>query len=175
MVGRKLLLTSIGILVCGALALLPAAAGGAIVASANGGYQWTIEEDDVFGVKVVNRSLTVNARRHEDGSVAGVFQYHQLFLENFFHVTLSVTCFEVYDGNRAKVGGVIEVSNDPRLPPGAFGWFQAIDNGQGAGADPDQSTLVGFGSEEENESFCNSPAGPNFGPWDVTGNLQVSG
>ena len=175
MLAMKPVLASIVILGCGALSLLPAAADGPIMATANGGYQWTIAADDVFGVEVVNRSLTVNARQHADGSVAGVFQYHQLFLDNFIHVTLSVTCFEVYDGNRAKVGGVIEVSNDPRVPPGVFGWFQAIDNGEGAGSDPDQSTLVGFGTEEQNEAFCNSPAGPNFGPWDVTGNLQVSG
>ena len=65
------------------------------------------------------------------------------------------------------------MSNDPDLPPGLFLWFQAIDNGEGAGADPDRSTFVGIGDEQENEDFCNSDEGPRFGPFDVTGNLEV--
>ena len=79
----------------------------------------------------------------------------------------------VYDGNRAKIGGVIRNSNDPTLPPGAFVWFQIFDSGEGAGASPDQSSLIGFGSEAANEAFCNSPNLPRFGPWDVQGNVQV--
>lgn len=165
---------AMSILLACAVALPDARAqGGDVVASANGGYHWTIEEDDIFGIEVVNRKLTVNARKLADGSSAGVFTYHQLAFGEAFKFVFSVTCFEVYDGNRAKVGGVVEVSNDPTLPVGVFGWFQAIDNGEG-GAEPDRSTLIGFGSEAENEAFCNSPNPPNFGPWDVIGNLQVS-
>ena len=55
----------------------------------------------------------------------------------------------------------------------SFAWFQAFDNGEGVGASPDQSSLVGFGDEEANEAFCNSPRLPRFGPWDVQGNVQV--
>jgi hypothetical protein len=79
----------------------------------------------------------------------------------------------VYDGNRAKIGGVITVSNDPTLPPGGFAWFQVFDNGEGANAPPDRSSLIGFGNEAANEAFCNSPNLPRFGPWDVEGNVQV--
>ena len=148
--------------------------GGTVVASATGGYHWTIDEDDIFGIEVLNRKLTVNARKYADSSVGGVFTYHQVAFGEAFKFVVSVTCFEVYDGNRAKVGGVVEVSNDPTLPVGVFAWFQAIDHGEGAGAPPDESTLVGFGDEQENEDFCNSPDPPRFGPWDVIGNLQVS-
>ena len=43
----------------------------------------------------------------------------------------------------------------------------------GAGAVPDQSSLVGFGDEAETEAFCASPNLPRFGPWDIQGNIQV--
>ena len=145
---------------------------GVVTARANGGYHWTIAEDDIFGVEVGN-TLTVNARKFADGSVRGVFEYDQVVFGESFRFNVSVTCFSVYDGNRAKVGGVVEVSNDPTLPAGVFAWFQALDNGQGMAGSADESTLVGFGSEEENEAFCNSAATPRFGPWEVVGNLQV--
>jgi len=51
----------------------------------------------------------------------------------------------VYDGNRAKIGGLVKVSSDPTLPAGVFAWFSVFDNGEGANAPPDRSTLVGFG------------------------------
>lgn len=174
MVSTRTIMMSIALLALGAPSIAPVAAD-APVATASGGYHWTIEEDDIFGVEVVNRALTVNARRYADGSVGGVFQYQQVAFGEAFRFVLSVTCFNVYDGNRAKVGGVVEVSNDPTLPVGVFGWFQAIDGGEGEGADPDRSTLLGFGTEGENEAFCDSPDTPRFGPWDVTGNLQVGG
>lgn len=156
------------------LGCLTAAAGeGAATERANGGYHWTIAEDDIFGVEVGN-TITVNARKLADGSVRGVFEYDQVVFGESFRFNVSVTCLSVHDGNRARVGGVVEVSNDPTLRPGVFAWFQAIDNGEDSGGSADESTLVGFGSEEENEAFCNSSAAPRFGPWEVTGHLQVS-
>ena len=129
-------------------------------------------EDDIFGIEVGNR-ITVNARKLADGTVSGVFTYDQQVLGDSFHFVVRVTCMNVLDGNRAKIGGVVEVSNDETLPPGVFAWFQAIDNGEGAASSPDRSTLVGFGDQAANEAFCNAPDPPRFGPWDVTGNLQV--
>ena len=84
----------------------------------------------------------------------------------------TVTCMNVY-GNRAKIGGVITKSTDPTISEGTFGWFQVFDNGEGAGAPPDQSSLMGFGDEGANERFCDSPNLPRFGPWDIQGNIQV--
>ena len=80
----------------------------------------------------------------------------------------------VYDGNRAKIGGIVEQSTDPDNPPGTYAWFQVFDNGEGANAPPDQSSLVGFGDEAANEAFCNSPNLSRFGPWDVSGNVQMT-
>jgi hypothetical protein len=146
-----------------------------VVASATGGAHWTIQLPNVFGAVVENRTLAFNARKYANGSVSGRFEYHQLFEGGTFKFNVAVTCMNVYDGNRAKIGGVIEVSSDPTLPPGGFAWFQVFDNGEGAGAPPDQSSLVGFGTEAANEAFCNSPNLPRFGPWDVDGNVQVRG
>jgi hypothetical protein len=146
--------------------------GGQPVSSANGGVHWTIPPD-VFGVEVGNQPLAFNARRYADGSVAGQFVYHQVAEGESFNFNVDVTCMNVYDGNRAKIGGEIKNSNDPTIPPGTFAWFQVIDNGEGAGDPPDRSSLVGFGDEAANEAFCNSPALPRFGPWDVEGNVQV--
>lgn len=150
-----------------------ATAGPALVASASGGVHWTIALPNVFGIEVGNQPLSFNAKKYADGTVSGQFEYHQTGLGESFNFHVEVTCLNVYDGNRAKIGGVIRVSNDPTLPPGVFAWFQVFDNGEGANAPPDQSGLVGFGNEAANEAFCNSPNLPRFGPWDVEGNVQV--
>ena len=154
---------------------LATATGAAPVASANGGVHWTIPLPNMFGVEVVNQPLAFSARKYADGTVSGEFEYHQIAGGDAFRFHVDVTCMNVYNGNRAKIGGVITVSSDPTLPPGGFAWFQIFDNGEGADAPPDQSSLVGFGSEAANEAFCNSPNLPRFGPWDVKGNAQVQG
>ncbi|MGH3104293.1 MAG: hypothetical protein ACRDN6_09390 [Gaiellaceae bacterium] len=157
------------------LLAVPAAPAGAPVVSANGGVHWTIPLPNPFGVEVLNRTLAFNARKDADGTVSGHFEYHQIEVSTgaTFKFNVDVTCMNVYDGNRAKIGGVIEVSNDPTLPPGVYAWFQVFDNGEGADAPPDRSSLIGFGDEAANEAFCNSPNLPRFGPWDVQGNVQV--
>ena len=164
--------------IAGMLALPVASAGGsggAIAASANGSSHWTIPLPNQFGVVVENRTLSFNARKYEDGSVSGQFEYHQVADGEAFKFNVDVTCLNVHDGYRAKLGGVITVSSDPTLPPGVFAWFQALDYGEGANAPPDRSSLIGFGNEAANEAFCNSPNLPRFGPWDVQGNIQVRG
>lgn len=152
----------------------PTAAGsqGDVVASATGGIHWTIPAPNAFGGEVVSQPLAFNARRYADGSAAGEFVYHQTFAGETVAFNVDVTCMNVY-GNRAKIGGVVTKSTDPTVAVGDYGWFQVFDNGEGANAPPDQSSLVGFGDEAANEAFCNSPNLPRFGPWDVDGNVQV--
>jgi hypothetical protein len=129
------------------LVAIPVAAaaqsGTAIVASANGGVHWIIPLPNPFGVEVVNQPLAFNARKYADGSVSGQFEYHQLVLGEAFDFNVDVTCINIYDGNRAKIGGVVTQSSDPTEPPGVFAWFQVFDNGEGANAPPDRSSLVG--------------------------------
>jgi hypothetical protein len=151
------------------------AATGGPVAFASGGLHWTIPLPNAFGVEVINQPLAFNARKYADGSVGGQFEYHQLVEGTSFNFNVDVTCMNVYDGNRAKIGGVVEQSNDPTVPAGTFAWFQIFDNGEGQNASPDQSSLIGFGTEAANEAFCNSPNLPRFGPWDVQGNVEVRG
>jgi hypothetical protein len=151
-----------------------AAGSGSAVASANGSH-WTIPLPNQFGVVVENRTLSFDARKYEDGSVTGQFEYHQVVEGEAFKFNVDVTCMNVYDGNRAKLGGVIRVSSDPTLPAGVFAWFSVFDNGEGVNALPDRSSLIGFGTEAANEAFCNSANLPRFGPWDVQGNVQVRG
>ncbi|HUP21302.1 MAG TPA: hypothetical protein VM778_15295 [Gemmatimonadota bacterium] len=164
-----------------------ALSGGPVIESASGGYHFTTDPR-FFGVPVDNR-LTFSAQRHADGSLSGRFNYEQGVLGERFIFRGRVTCFEIYDtpvlqdwpdipamtGNRAKWGGVVEFSNDPTLPAGVFTWFQSIDNGEGANAPPDLSTISGFGDEAANEAFCNvaTVPNPNFGPHPVEGNIQV--
>jgi hypothetical protein len=149
------------------------AAPGGPVASASGGIHWTIPLPNAFGVEVVNQPLAFNARKYADGSVSGRFEYHQIVEGTSFDFNVDVTCMNVYDGNRAKIGGVVKSSSDPTIAPGTFAWFQVFDNGEAQQATPDQSSLVGFGDEAANEAFCNSPNLPRFGPWDVQGNVRV--
>jgi hypothetical protein len=108
-----------------------------------------------------------------DGSVSGHFEYIQKAGGGMFKFGVDVTCMNVYAGNRAKIGGIVTQSSDPTIAVGMYGWFQVFDNGEGANAAADQSSLVGFGGEAANEAFCNSPNLPRFGPWDVQGNVQV--
>jgi hypothetical protein len=170
---RQLLaiVTVVGMLV------VPATAAGdsGVVASAQGGVHWTIPLPNAFGVEVGNQPLAFNAKKYADGTVKGQFEYHQVVEGQSFNFHVDVTCLNVYDGKRAKIGGEIRASNDPTLPPGTFAWFQVFDNGEGANAPPDRSSLIGFGNEAANEAFCASPNLPRFGPWDVLGNVQVEG
>ena len=155
------------------LVVASAPAQGGVVESAEGSAHWTIPLPNPFDIEVRNRTLSFNAKRFSDGTVSGHFEYHQVAEGESFDFNVRVTCMHIYDGHRAKIGGVVEVSNDPTIPPGTFAWFQVFDNGEGAGAPPDQSSLVGFGDEAANEAFCNSPNLPRFGPWDIQGNIQV--
>ena len=146
-------------------------AAGIAIASASGGANWTLE---VFGF-TIPQVLGFRAQKYADGSVTGHIEYHQVFEGERLRFNATVTCMNVYDGNRVKYGGEVLLSNDPTVPPGTFIWFQSIDNGEGAGAPADQSTGSGFGTEEENEAFCDSPAPPNpIFLADVDGDIQVS-
>lgn len=161
--------------------------GSPVVESASGGYHFTTEPH-FFGVPVENR-LTFTAERHADGSLSGRYNYEQGVEGERFIFRGSVTCFVIHDtpvlldwpnipattANRAKWGGLIEYSNDPTLPAGGFIWFNSIDNGEGAGAPPDLSSISGFGNEAANEAFCASvnPPNPTFGPHPIAGNIEV--
>jgi hypothetical protein len=138
---------------------------------AAGGATWTIPLPNAFGLEIGN-VLAFAASTSADGALHGHFVYQQTADGATFRFTGRVTCFGIYDGYRAKIGGIVTSSNDPTLPVGTYGWFQVFDNG---GTRPDQSSLMGFGDEAANEAFCASSRLPRFGPWDVTGRFIVGG
>jgi hypothetical protein len=149
------------------------AAGGdnAVVGTTKGDVEWTIPPE-VFGAEVGN-DLEFKARKRANGSASGWIHYVQTFEGESFEFEIAVTCLEFYDGNRAKLGGVITASDDPTVPVGRYGWFQAFDLGNAGEGPADRSSLLGFGDEAANEAFCNSPNLPRFGPWDVAGQIKV--
>jgi hypothetical protein len=132
----------------------------------------------VFGTStdVVGQFLFV-ALRVGTGEVRGLYRVSESLEGSTFHYSGHLTCAGLYDfngitGNRAKVGGVIDATDDPSVAAGSFIWWQAIDNR--TLHRPDQSTFPGFGDEAANEAFCNSSTPPKFGPFDVVrGNILV--
>ena len=134
-----------------------AAANGPAVSSASGGGRMVLE---VFGF-TIPQVLGFAARRHADGSASGHINYRQTFEGETFHFVATVTCMAIYDGNRVKYGGVLTRSTDPTVPVGDYMWFQSIDNGEGGGSPADVSTGSGFGTEAENQAFCDSPDEPD--------------
>jgi hypothetical protein len=132
----------------------------------------------VFGTTtdIVARFLFV-AVRGVSGRVHGLYRVTEAADGSTFHYSGRLTCVGTYDfngrtGNRAKVGGRIDATDDSSIAVGSFIWWQAIDN-RGLHR-PDQSTLAGFGDEAANEAFCASSNPPRFGPFDVVrGNILV--
>jgi len=155
------------------LAVPAIATGGAPVASANGSAHWTIPLPNPFGVVVENRTLSFNARELVDGSATGRFEYHQVVEGDAFSFNVDVTCMNVYGGNRAKIGGVIVVSNDPTLPPGTFAGSRSSTTARARRRRPTGRASSASATRPRTKRFCNSPALPRFGPWDVQGNIQV--
>ena len=125
----------------------------------------------VFGTQtdVIGKYAFVVAKDSR-GNMRGVYRFSESVDGVTTHYAGPLTCAEVYDfngltGNRAKIGGRVDSSDDPSIPVGTFIWWQAIDN-SGLGR-ADQSTLTGFGDEAANEAFCASANPPRFGPFDV--------
>jgi hypothetical protein len=114
-------------------------------------------------VEVQNRTLAFNARRYEDGSASGQFEYQQLAGGEVFKFNVDVTCMALYDGNRAKIGGVVKQSNDPTVLVGSFAWFVVFDNGEGANAPPDQSSSSAWRRGRQRAS-ATAPDCLRFGP-----------
>ena len=134
---------------------------------------------DIFGTStpVVGRYAFAVASSH--GRVLGQYRFSESVDGVTTHYSGKLTCVGLYDfngltSNRAKIGGQVDVSDDPDIPVGTFIWWQAIDNRLLHRAD--QSTLTGFGDEAANEAFCASANPPRFGPFDVErGDIFVVG
>jgi hypothetical protein len=144
------------------------------------GGEYTVEAGpEVFGTTttVIGR-MHYRARADANGKATGRFRFSEAVDGTTTHYAGAVTCVGVYDfdgraRNRAKIGALIESSDDPSFPPGTFIWWQAIDDGDGHAVD--KSTFTGFGDQAANEAFCASPGPPRFGPFPVRGEIEVDG
>ena len=155
-----------------------AAAGQNVVVSASGGARWDLGGLDLDGdgdEDPVTNVLAFNAVRNADGSVHGQIEYQQSGLGETFRFHGTVTCIEVYEGNRGRFGGPITRSDDPTVPVGRFMWFTVVDNGAGSSSTPDRSSIFGLGDDAANERFCANPSPPNarFSADIESGNIRV--
>ena len=172
---------ALGLMLIGALSAGPALGAGPVVASATGGGGYLIGDLQV--------SFSFNAIGRADGSATGRF-FHSVELGGqLIEFTGRVTCVTMdAENGRAWIGGVVTANNSEHPAfvteiheVGDDIWFRVLDNGEGAGAEPDRSTFVGFEGAADiitSAEYCAVqpwPAGDartnplNFG------NLQVHG
>lgn len=128
-----------------------------------------------------------NANGRADGSGTGEFHYRHASASGSTEFHGSVTCVS-FDAanNRAWIGGVItqNLSTHPALQgaihqPGRDVWFRVVDNGEGAGAEPDRTTVFGFeggGGIITSAQYCATQpwTANDVNTWAVVeGNIQV--
>ena len=87
------------------------------------------------------RTFSLQAQKHEDGSVSGTIHGKNHGSGTRFQVTIS--CFTIID-NEAWIGGIFVKSSSPRLPVGSEGFLRVVDNGEGKDAPPDRITFIPF-------------------------------
>jgi hypothetical protein len=88
------------------------------------------------------QNVSFHARENKDGSVSGSFESRSRAQDIEVHAKLD--CL-VVSGNEAILGGILtQVREGPDFPwdicVGDRLWFKVRDNGEGAGADPDEFT-----------------------------------
>lgn len=166
-IGRRILSVLAGFAALAALAAtgmsIPALADG-VVASATGSGHFTAGGE--------LRTFTFSAIKQADGTVSGEWQVVSR-VGNGAHLHGSVTCLSVV-GNRAWIGTVIESSDNPVVVIGSEGGFRVVDNGEGQGEPPDQTSLAFInGPPGFAQNYCNNmPAAPPLNAVE-DGNIQV--
>lgn len=134
----------LGLMLIGALTAGTALGVGPVVASTAGGGGYVIGSLQV--------SFSFNAIGRADGSATGRF-FHSVELGGqLIEFEGRVTCVTVdAENNRAWIGGVVTANNSehpdfttPIHDVGADIWFRVVDYGEGAAAEEDRSTFVGF-------------------------------
>jgi len=115
---------------------------------------------------------SVNAMRHEDGSVTGEFEEFSA-QEGGQRIHAHIVCFTV-TGNSARLAAQIDQTDVPFGPNGSYVVWSVIDNGEGAKAAPDQTTDIFFGGTQAQAQF-HCQTGFNLAPYfsSMRGNLQV--
>jgi hypothetical protein len=160
-----------GLLVASLAASAPAAGGGPVAASANGGS--VLDIHNMFGLELIEvQPFSFTAELYADGTVSGEYLYRTVDDGVPFLARGPITC-AVIDGNRGWFGGLIENSSDPSLN-GLDMWFQVADNTEpGADETPDMTTLIGVGGPGEAQGYCDGAPEPRFPFFLEHGDIQV--
>ena len=119
------------------------------------------------------RIFTLEAAKFADGRVIGTYTLEMTGPETPTRVKGNITCL-VVDGSSAYIGGDVnrfDANPFPTVPGGMA--VEIIDNGEGAGADPDLLSPAFFTeTQQEVLDYCAAPApGPVFAT--EQGNFQV--
>jgi hypothetical protein len=99
----------------------------------------------------VLEKYSFHAHNLGNGTVQGQFEIMDIFPDGSAaeRVKGRVTCFTVEaDGTTARLGGIVESSNDPTAIGTEAAWTVA-DNGEGANAPPDQATDLRYGLDPQ--------------------------
>jgi hypothetical protein len=109
--------------------------------SANG--QGTLTFDGIPIAGEGFRHFTFHAREKSNGTVegSGVLTY----TGGVRKMSFNIECLAI-NGNVAVMSGVITRDNQIPANEGLLCWFKVVDNGEGAGADPDEITLFYSGT-----------------------------
>ncbi len=88
-----------------------------------------------------NRTFSFTARRHADGSVSGEWErVNHLGNASQAKSHGLVTCFTIFGGNQAVLGGFATSGAFSASPNNEVAW-RVADNSEGAGSPPDQISL----------------------------------
>jgi hypothetical protein len=120
-----------------------------------------------------SRIFTLEAAKYADGGVSGTYNLETAGPETPVRVKGNITCL-VVDGSSAYIGGDVsrfDANPFPTVPGGIA--IEIIDNGEGAGADPDLLSPAFFTeTQQEVLDYCAAPLpGPVFAT--EQGNFQV--
>lgn len=124
------------------------------------------------------RTFAFNVRESGDGSASGMWQIQSRHTNSTLHGKVECVSF---DGNAAWFSGRLTRSSNPVYPVGSVWGMIVVDNGEGAGASPDQVSLATGFNPPDPAAWCATPLASirsifvNIGPFDVeNGNVQVS-
>ena len=115
---------------------------------------------------------SLSAIRQSDGSVTGEFEEYS-GQDGGQRIHAKVYCFTV-SGNSARLAARIDQTNVSFGPVGSYVVWSVIDNGEGPGSQPDETTDIFFnGTQAQADMHCRT--GFNLAPYfpSFRGNLQV--
>lgn len=138
-------------------------------------------------LNTIDASFNFNAVPTGNGGAVGHFFQSFVFQGQLVEFRGTVTCVAAdTDTGRAWIGGVVTENNSthpnfttPRTQPGRDVWFRVLDAGEGAGANPDRTTIYGFEGDRgiiTSEQYCAARLwlDGNANTFPVTnGNIQV--